>query len=180
MNLVEMNTHDHHTLYKYSTLLSESSFRILELLPGDQDDEIAYNLETSEIGTSRPYEALSYCWGDPTDQLDTNCHSRTLKITQNLHAGLKALRSRTGSRWLWADAICIDQGNTQERSVQVRRMLDIYRNAARVVVWLGPDEGLESGGSMAEAAKSLINDFTVEVARNSHKKLWQNPRALWP
>jgi hypothetical protein len=42
-------------------------------------------------------------------------------------------------RFIWADAICINQSDLQERSQQVRLMGNIYRNAERVLIWLGPD-----------------------------------------
>jgi hypothetical protein len=47
------------------------------------------------------------------------------------------LDSDDGRRVLWIDAICINQKDNKERTVQVRLLSRIYRNAARVVVWLG-------------------------------------------
>ncbi|KAK5091835.1 hypothetical protein LTR70_006365 [Exophiala xenobiotica] len=41
--------------------------------------------------------------------------------------------------WFWVDAICIDQLNIAERNHQVRQMGSIYRQADRVLVWLGND-----------------------------------------
>jgi hypothetical protein len=38
---------------------------------------------------------------------------------------------------LWIDALCINQDDMMERNHQVARMGDIYRNATRVIVWLG-------------------------------------------
>jgi hypothetical protein len=40
-------------------------------------------------------------------------------------------------RILWIDAICINQDNLSERSEEVAKMGEIYRNAQRVVIWLG-------------------------------------------
>jgi hypothetical protein len=42
--------------------------------------------------------------------------------------------------YLWIDALCIDQGNIQERSEQVKLMSRVYQTAAGIVVWLGPDD----------------------------------------
>ncbi|KAL8669842.1 MAG: hypothetical protein Q9168_005582 [Polycauliona sp. 1 TL-2023] len=50
---------------------------------------------------------------------------------------LKELRLPDRERWLWIDAICINQGNLQERGWQVALMDSIYRNAQSVTVWLG-------------------------------------------
>ena len=39
---------------------------------------------------------------------------------------------------LWIDQICINQNNSDEKSVQVSIMGAIYRSAAQVTIWLGP------------------------------------------
>jgi len=44
--------------------------------------------------------------------------------------------SKTG--YLWIDQLCINQDDHEERSVQVAMMSQIYRNAAWLLVWLGP------------------------------------------
>jgi hypothetical protein len=41
---------------------------------------------------------------------------------------------------MWIDAICINQQDLGERAQQVQLMGSIYTGAARVVVWLGPEE----------------------------------------
>ncbi|KAK4171963.1 heterokaryon incompatibility protein-domain-containing protein [Triangularia setosa] len=38
---------------------------------------------------------------------------------------------------LWVDAICINQKDNPERSVQIRIMKDIYRTALAISIWLG-------------------------------------------
>jgi Heterokaryon incompatibility protein (HET) len=45
-----------------------------------------------------------------------------------------------GRRFLWIDAVCIDQQNMKEKTIQVRLMSRIYRNAARVLVWMGESD----------------------------------------
>ena len=42
---------------------------------------------------------------------------------------------------LWADAICINQGDVLEKNHQVQYMKSIYSNAKRVVIWLGLKTG---------------------------------------
>ncbi|KAJ5063063.1 heterokaryon incompatibility protein-domain-containing protein, partial [Bipolaris maydis] len=62
----------------------------------------------------------------------------TLQIGESLRSALMDLRRPMESRVLWADAICIDQSNIHERAKQVGIMGDIYTQATRTVVWLGP------------------------------------------
>lgn len=42
---------------------------------------------------------------------------------------------------LWADAMCINQNDLNERGQQLEIMGSIYAKATRVVIWLGHDEG---------------------------------------
>ncbi|KAK5637599.1 hypothetical protein RRF57_013314 [Xylaria bambusicola] len=42
-------------------------------------------------------------------------------------------------RRIWVDAVCINQGNIEERGQQVAKMGQIYRESSRVVVYLGAD-----------------------------------------
>ncbi|EUC38294.1 hypothetical protein COCCADRAFT_22172 [Bipolaris zeicola 26-R-13] len=92
------------------------------------------------------YVALSYTWGDPITYSATNRYHKNqsvcingmqLSVAGNLAAALHYLRKRKVSN-IWVDALCIDQGNIQERGDQVKMMGDVYRKATRVLVWLGP------------------------------------------
>jgi len=49
------------------------------------------------------------------------------QVTVNLEAALRRLRKRNQSVVFWIDAICIDQTNEREKSVQIQLMDDIYR-----------------------------------------------------
>jgi hypothetical protein len=126
--------------YCYEPLPTEESFRVLELLPGDEDDDISYILHLADWNHPPAYEALSYTWGDTSVKVPTVCGGRRLEMMPNLQNGLRQLRLKTRSRMIWADAVCINQQDVGERSDQVNKMLWIYRGATRVLVWLGPDE----------------------------------------
>ena len=95
--------------YAYESLpKEESSFRVLELLPGANNEELLINLHVANWATPPPFEALSYAWGDPTIRAPVFCDGRILKVTINLRDALKQLRQRDNPRFLWVDAICID------------------------------------------------------------------------
>ena len=85
------------------------------------------------------YNALSYVWGSPNTTEDLVCDSKVIKITENLSSALKHVRSPEVDKPLWVDQICINQGDSKERSRQVHIMDDVYRNAAMVISWLGDD-----------------------------------------
>jgi hypothetical protein len=55
------------------------------------------------------------------------------------------VRQTSEARIIWTDAVCVDQSNTRERSHQVSIMGKIFKEAERVLVWLGNDEYGKSG-----------------------------------
>ena len=40
---------------------------------------------------------------------------------------------------VWADGICINQGDVHEKEAQVQLMGDIYSKAEKTIVWLGEE-----------------------------------------
>jgi hypothetical protein len=145
--------------YEYSPLRSSPSgysgdeFRLLVLLPGRDDDEIRCEIRHASLDGPPQYEALSYTWGDPKGEEslvpcrgDPNA-SYTIKVDSghllvkyNLNCALKQLRHDTNPRTLWIDAICINQGNGEEKNHQVKAMVRIYSGASRILAWLGEDD----------------------------------------
>jgi heterokaryon incompatibility protein (HET) len=127
--------------YSYEPLTGISSFRILELLPGDANDHISFRLHLADWNHPPPYEALSYAWGDSKDRIALLCDGKyAVEVTRNLLEALLQLRRPSSSRYIWADAACIDQNNLNERAHQVSNMEYIYENASSVLVWLGRDD----------------------------------------
>ena len=60
-------------------------------------------------------------------------------VTRNLYTALKQFRAEKLSEPFWIDAICINQGNLQEKNAQIKMMKEIYSHASRVLVWLGEE-----------------------------------------
>ncbi|KAI0972876.1 heterokaryon incompatibility protein-domain-containing protein [Xylaria arbuscula] len=132
--------------YTYTPLnLEEPAFRLVRLFHGVglqlQCEIIHAFLEPEDIVD---YEAVSYTWGCVTYGIYfIEVHGETitkLSIGYNLYKLLLDLRHPSEDRILWIDAICInqDEKDTSERNHQVQQMVEIYRGAQRVLVWLGP------------------------------------------
>jgi hypothetical protein len=113
--------------------------RLLDLLPGVGAEPLIGRLRVQRVTVFTRYEALSYTWGvcTPAQTIIVNGHAHD--TTPNLHSALLQLRHRNKRRKLWIDAICIDQSDLEERSEQVMKMGDIYRNAEQVLIWLGDE-----------------------------------------
>lgn len=126
--------------YEYQPIKNGHT-RLLYLRPGRGDEPIICSLKIFDRDEKWPkYEALSYCWGADPAVHEVEVEGQSFYTGPNLHNALRHLRRPDTTTILWVDAICIDQSNDQEKSDQIRRMSDIYRNAQNVVVWLGEEE----------------------------------------
>lgn len=150
-------------------LASKASIRLLKLLYTDEAHAktLCYEIQTFELEQCPPYKALSYTWGspfpldqvlNPTDtpypsdeelqerdldwgnaKIVTICNGGPVKVSQNLFDALSRLLNLGERGLLWVDRLCIDQGNTLEKSSQIALMDKIYSKATTVIVWLGRD-----------------------------------------
>jgi Heterokaryon incompatibility protein (HET) len=95
------------------------------------------------------YEALSYPWGVDLREESRikialggkNDDHKPFNIKANLEAALRLLRSHIeppqDSKFVWVDALCINQNDLEEKSTQIPLMAEIYSHASEVSVWLG-------------------------------------------
>ncbi|KAF7547470.1 hypothetical protein G7046_g8990 [Stylonectria norvegica] len=144
----------------YGGLPMQTSFRVAELLPGKETDPVAcllHPINWSDVFQPE-YEAISYAWGDVSDKVPIVCHGKELKVTPNLQSALLHFRMPDKSRFIWADALCIDQSDIPERSSQVKQMRKIYENAKSVLIWLGPDSS-DDDAKLAIESLHTISDF---------------------
>ncbi|KAI3326824.1 ankyrin [Xylariaceae sp. AK1471] len=120
--------------------LERPAFRLLRLLKGEGRDVFCelFQAWLHQRESVISYEALSYTWGFPENTDSIVVNGRRLGVTMNLYLALQYLRFRDQDRILWVDAICIDQNNLKERGHQIQQMGEIYKQADRVIFWLGP------------------------------------------
>ena len=137
--------------------------RLMTLAPGDAADPLHCSLDVINIENPPPLEALSYVWGDSTALSPMLCDGRPISITANLEQVLRHLRFPIQPRYLWVDAICIDQENIDERTRQVQDMRQVYKRATRVIVWLGiKTAGVEQAFDLAQRLVEIHNTQTQD------------------
>ncbi|KAK5629131.1 hypothetical protein RRF57_004846 [Xylaria bambusicola] len=127
--------------FNYQRLeLKSSAFRLVRLLKGVANDFIRCELVYTTLDENViPYEAVSYTWGSSDKPLSIFLQGQKFMVTENLWGLLKDLRKAESDRYLWIDAIAINQGDDLERGHQVQRMQAIYGGAERVLIYLGRD-----------------------------------------
>ncbi|KAF8850570.1 hypothetical protein BDZ45DRAFT_696624 [Acephala macrosclerotiorum] len=141
--------------YRYEELQDREHTRLLELLPGNDDEQITCLLAEAPIDDPPRYSALSYTWGTTPRTKTVLVNDQNFLVTNNLWVALWHLRLPDRKRIIWIDAICIDQSNIEERSRVVLRMKDIYERADEIIAWLGP-EGSE--GTLALSCIERVFD----------------------
>lgn len=128
--------------FTHKPLQSQTHIRLIRLLPNPQryEDIDCRIVQVKLSGCISGYEALSYTWGGQTQHEFIKCgpSGRLLGVTSNCAYALRDLRLPFRERILWIDAVCINQADISERNHQVALMADIYANAKRVVIHLGP------------------------------------------
>ncbi|EHK26244.1 uncharacterized protein TRIVIDRAFT_8990, partial [Trichoderma virens Gv29-8] len=117
----------------------QRSIRLIKVYgAANRDDDIYVDLVTASLDKAPPYEALSYTWDSQLSDQVIYANGRKFFITKNTHDAIRRLRLEPGeTRYLWIDAICINQNDIAEKSSQVAMMANIYKNAKQVDIWLG-------------------------------------------
>ncbi|CAH0055873.1 unnamed protein product [Clonostachys solani] len=128
----------------YTALPGRSHIRVITIHPGKGDEILSCTLDTVDLDNpERPYEAISYQWGSPkVSKLPISISGKEVFISTTLTNILMGLRLRDRVRIVWADALCINQGDHAERQQQVGLMRRVYSQASRVVICLGAHKSL--------------------------------------
>ncbi|KAJ5096890.1 hypothetical protein N7456_007611 [Penicillium angulare] len=143
----------------YKPLLA-GQIRTLELLPGLAGEIIKCCLKPIFLYEQPVYDALSYCWGDHTLSKVIESDGKVVNITESLFSALSHLRDETRTKVLWVDALCINQSDNHEKTVQVAGMREIYAKASGVRIWLGP------ASHDSDVAMAYVNECAKIWARD--------------
>lgn len=137
-------------------------FRLLKIEAVDKHGLIKCSVREFSFSERPSFVALSYVWSDkgpvpemsrdfrkpdndqlwpfnPSETRRIVCNDMPFTVSANLHAALSGLSDHLHGRYLWTDAICINQDNdsNDEKAVQVQSMDRIYGGADDVFIWLG-------------------------------------------
>lgn len=99
---------------------------------------------------------------------DFICCGKVLRIRDNLYKFLQRAKEqgRTSRCPIWIDAVCIDQSNDAEKSVQIPLMSEVYKQAQQVQVWLGDCTKAEGNAFLAINPMSRILNTNPRLIHN--------------
>jgi hypothetical protein len=128
--------------FSYQPLDGNEGIRLLHLYPASSPTaEIRCDLIHTTLKMCADiydhYTALSYVWGNPNDTRTILINGTHVSITINLYSALRDLRHECKAMRVWADAICINQHDHEEKLTQIAKTGRIYSIAAFTVIYLG-------------------------------------------
>jgi hypothetical protein len=127
---------------------SRSEIRLLE--NDGTGSEACWRLSVVSLDDNPRFTALSYAWGTSTETEQITLNGKVVSIKGNLAYALRHVyqhwvdafpHERPHQLFLWADALCINQDDVEEKSSQVPLMGTIFSCAELVMSWLGPESG---------------------------------------
>jgi Heterokaryon incompatibility protein (HET) len=150
----------------YHPLLNDE-IRVLTLKPGTNGESLSCKLSTKSLASRPKYEALSYVWGGKTPVEEISVDEEKCSARRNPAAALRALRHKTEDRFLWVDAICINQKDLDEREMQVGLMKEIYDGTSELLVWLGPESPADKAMKQSDLQLTLGRNFRSKHLRTT-------------
>ncbi|KAK5992634.1 Heterokaryon incompatibility protein 6 [Cladobotryum mycophilum] len=145
----------------YHKLPDQRSIRLIKLYgAANLDDDIHIDLITASLDKSLSYEALSYTWDSQLRDQVIYANGQEFYITKNAQAAMRQLRLIPGKlKYLWIDAVCINQDDMAEKNLQVAIMAEIFKKATKVNIWLGDNN--KSIDYVFNRAKSDKEDYLL-------------------
>lgn len=150
----------------YKPLPSSHHIRLLNVVViGDEESgtDIFCKLTNHDLThDTQPYHALSYVWGSETREKTIVCNGTPTKVPKSAFEAILGLNTSLCGSPMWIDSICIDQSSLAEKVSQIRLMDGIFRHAASVKIWLGPeadksDLAMEHIAMLAHKLPSMSN-----------------------
>ncbi|CAG8960664.1 hypothetical protein HYFRA_00013432 [Hymenoscyphus fraxineus] len=182
--------------YQYTPLSSPTSIRVLQLhiAKTENTSTTSFSLKEVDLQESPKYEALSYTWGQatsydkstetyqwaPTEKCPIQIsNTGVVRITRNLCDLFKNLIEGAplgqSVSSIWADQVCINQNDVQERNSQVAMMKDIYAQAWRTLIWLGkPDSDMLVVANLFEVITTIDYSSLQRTRGSSDEELQED------
>jgi hypothetical protein len=155
------------TEYRYSAILTPRTIRLVRL--ESRERKVSCRLETVKLDEAPQFWAVSYTWGAEvkpmslkiTDSLGQDVGY--IPITKNCASAIEALIPM-GVRYLWLDAVCINQSDKPEKQLQIPLMGEIYSQASLVAGHLYTDNIFPVGLLIHKMVQALANGKKFDMS----------------
>lgn len=111
--------------------------RLIRVTKAEDDQTVRCEFSSWPIGSTPPYNAISYTWGDQENTAMIMLNGVETTVRANCAYVLRQSHWHDHNGYVWIDALCINQDDIAEKNVQVAMMGDIYKHAERVLACVG-------------------------------------------
>lgn len=140
----------------------------------DPRDEDSYKDDVEpKIDANAPlhFTAISYACGDIRDTTEITIEGRPYSALSTLVSAIRYMRHEKYEQIMWADQLCINQFDPDERAQQILLMKLIYAKAGTMRVWLGlPDDH--------EYARKFLNSMLWERGEGLDPRIFESQEIL--
>jgi hypothetical protein len=148
--------------------------------------EVSGELVSYSLGDTPAYHAISYTWSHgPQTYQHIKLNDMSLRVRSNVYDILLRCSSCFSPQFIWLDSICIDQTSPSEKTVQVRRMKEIYESAALVLVCLGNGSAYLALGLLRELemyqqyfGRTFMNTWVLQSYARQRTDLYLRARFM--
>ncbi|KAI1325107.1 heterokaryon incompatibility protein-domain-containing protein [Xylariaceae sp. FL0255] len=169
----------HSKLYSSLPFPDPRQFVRLLMLKSIAPDRIDIDLKVFNLQELRAghvsFSTMSYTWSDPDVKGNTisrlfhvYANGQQIPVQKNLFSALTHMVNLIQGKWIWIDAVSINQRNELEKGLQIPLMRDLYSNAKTNYIWLG------KGDRNTEEAM----DYLQSIGRDGPNLRWSYARQL--
>ena len=158
------------SIFPYQPINEADGIRLIQLLPASSaEDEVQCELTHTTLANCTDiyehYTALSYVWGNQFNTKRVWVDQVPVQVTYSLYSALRDIRHESKTLQIWADAICINQRDDEEKLRQISMMGRIYSSADHTVIYLGlsnPQDAAKLDGWVSSNFDK--SQFNTEIA----------------
>lgn len=168
-------------LFSY-TPLAPGEIRLLVPDPSRADDGLFWKLRVTALNSDLVYETLSYAWGSQVHTYPISCNGHQLRVHHNLYKALPYLARRhdrtvISTLPIWIDAVCINQGDEDEKFVQINIMNQIYKRAKKVWAWISLAADQHKLSVLLSLLPSIVT-YNKQISQRTQQAIPARPAEL--
>jgi hypothetical protein len=140
---------------------SDGSIRLVKVST-NLDENGCIQCQMRHTTVESTYVGISYEWGDERTR-EIRLNGSRFQVRVNLYRFLECARVSHAGKWLWIDALCINQDNSREKERQVGNMGNIFSSARQVLSFIPRDSRPHLTWGAHRSPKDKTWEFLVRI-----------------
>ena len=172
--------------YQYKRLKDPS--REIRLLRSSLGSQLKWETSVHILDRAPEYHAISYTWGEPEPLHTILLDDCPFHVRENCVTVLAQAHQHLGpDKYIWLDAVCIDQRNVDEKGPQVAMMGKVYATARSVLVSVGGEyddsdllyDTVTVAQAVSEKHRESLDKFALYISTCYRSNPDEDTRNYW-